>query len=187
MLEDRDIILRCRDGQTDRIDILVDRYKTPLYTLCRKLTKDPGDADDLFQDTWVKAMRHIGQCDPERKFSTWLYTICLNRYRDRYRRGKRWLARIKEYSSTDAKELEMDQVPAGNPSPEDDVITGERESVVRRALDSLEDKLRLPILLFYFQEMSLAEIGGILGIPEGTVKNRMFLGRKKLEAILEGI
>ncbi len=187
MVEDRDIILRCRDGQSDLMDILIDRYQTPLYTLCRKLTKDPGDADDLFQDTWVKVMKHIGQCDPDRKFSNWLFTICVNRYRDRYRRRKRWLSRIKEYSSTEAKDLEMDQAPAGNPSPADDVIAGERESAVRRALDKLEDKLRIPILLHYFREMTISEIAEILDMPDGTVKTRLFNGRKKLEAILGGI
>ena len=187
MLEDRDIIERCREGQTDLINILIDRYQTPLYTLCRKLTSNREDADDLFQDTWVKAMKHIGQCNPERKFSTWLYTICVNRYRDRYRKRKRWLSRVKEYASTETKDAEMDRVAAQGPSPADDAVSEETRSVVREALDGLEDKLRIPMLLFYFREMSLAEVAEILDIPDGTLKNRLFLGRQKLKTVLGGI
>ena len=187
MLEDRDIIERCREGQTDLISILIDRYQTPLYTLCRKLTSNRDDADDLFQDTWVKVMKYIGQCNPERKFSTWLYTICVNRYRDRYRKRKRWLSRVKEYASTETKYEEMDRVGADEPSPVDEVISEETRSAVRGALDRLDDKLRIPMLLFYFREMRLAEVAEVLDIPDGTLKNRLFLGRNKLKAILGGI
>jgi RNA polymerase sigma-70 factor (ECF subfamily) len=187
MLEDRDIILRCRSGQTELIDVLVDRYRTELYTLCRKLAKDPADADDLFQDTWVKAMRHIGQCDPERKFSAWLFAICVNRYRDRYRKGKRWLRRFKEYGSTEQKDEEMAQAGDGRQAADDCLISKEENLAVRGALDRLEDKYRVPMHLYYFQGLTMAEVAVILGLPDGTVKTRLFVGREKLRAMLGGV
>ena len=93
MLEDRDIVRRCQEGQTDLMEILIDRHQTALYTLCRQLAGDPSDADDLFQDTWVRVMRSIGQFSGEHEFTSWLFRICVNRYRDKYRKRKRWLKR----------------------------------------------------------------------------------------------
>jgi RNA polymerase sigma-70 factor (ECF subfamily) len=185
MLEDRDIVRRCQEGQTDLMDILIDRHQTALYTLCRKLTGDPSDADDLFQDTWVRVMRSIGQFSGEYPFTTWLFRICVNRYRDKYRKRKRWLKRIKEYPSTEKQDTAMESVASGGPGPDGQVIQREAEQAVRNALARLDDKFRVPILLHYFRDLSISDVARILSLPDGTVKTRLARGREMLRGMVE--
>ena len=186
MLEDREIIRRCRQGQTGLLDVLIDRHKTDLYSLCLKLTRSGPDADDLFQDTWVNVMKSLESYSEEHTFRTWLFAICLNRYRDLYRWRKRWWRRVTRLSLGAGRQDALDYFEAGDPDPEQSLISEERRAAVKRALDNLEDMFRLPILLHYFQGLPVAEVGEILKIPPGTVKSRMSAGREKLRAAMEG-
>jgi RNA polymerase sigma-70 factor (ECF subfamily) len=196
VLEDGEIIRRCLCGQMGMMDVLIDRYKTDLYSLCVKLAGSGHDADDLFQDTWVKAMKSLESYDPEYRFKTWLFAICTNRYRDLYRWRRRWWRRVRRLgegaggrgtggTEEPLPEDELAATKADQPTPEDWTISREAESAVKEALDSLDDPLRLPILLHYFQDLSVSEIGVILGIPHGTVKTRLLRGRERLRTALE--
>ena len=190
MLEDGEIIRRCLAGQTAMMDVLIDRYKTDLYSLCVKLARNGPDADDLFQDTWVKVMRSLATYNPEHRFKTWLFAVCTNRYRDLYRWRKRWWRRVRRLGETTGSEgrsrpEEEAALKAADPTPEEHAISRESRQVVRAALDCLSDTLRLPILLHYFQDLSVAEISEVLAIPEGTVKTRLKRGRERLRAEME--
>jgi len=107
MIDDRTIISRCQAGQLALSDILIHRYKKPLYSFCCKLAGNRNEVDDLFQDTWVNAIKNINNCAPEKRFITWLFTICINLYRDRYRYKYRWMKVIKSYFLDIDKEKEM--------------------------------------------------------------------------------
>jgi RNA polymerase sigma-70 factor (ECF subfamily) len=194
VLEDGEIIRRCLCGQMGMMDVLIDRYKTDLYTLCVKLAGDRHDADDLFQDTWVKAMRNLASYNSEHRFRTWLFAICTNRYRDLYRWRKRWWRRLRRLGEGAGRggglgdhlpEEELATAEADQPTPEEWTISRETGSAVREALDALDESFRLPILLHYFHDLSVSEIGEILGIAQGTVKTRLLRGREKLRAALE--
>lgn len=185
MLEDGEIIRRCRNGQTGLIDILIDRHKTDLYSLCMKLTRSGPDADDLFQDTWVRVMKRIDTFSPEHNFKTWLFTICTNRYRDLYRWRRRWWRRVLHAGSKERFEEELELVESQGPDPEQQAIAAEEKAMLREAVDKLDESLRLPIVLHYFHGLSTAEIGEVLGIPQGTVKTRLLGGRDKLRKALE--
>ena len=94
MQNEREIIRRCQRGEIRLMDLLIERYRVSLYSFCRKLTRNRTDADDLFQETWAAAMRGIGSFSGEKPFRPWLFAICINRYRDAYRkrrRRQRWL------------------------------------------------------------------------------------------------
>jgi RNA polymerase sigma-70 factor (ECF subfamily) len=196
VLEDGEIIKRCLNGQTGMMDLLIDRYKTDLYSLCAKLARSGPDADDLFQDTWVKAMGSLRTYNPERRFKTWLFAICTNRYRDLYRWRKRWWRRVKGIGEgrgragdgppAEARPAdELAEMESGDPTPEERAVSRETEGALREGLEGLEDTLRLPILLFYYQDLSVAEIAGILDVPPGTIKTRLFRGRERLKTALE--
>jgi RNA polymerase sigma-70 factor (ECF subfamily) len=186
VLEDGDIIRRCQGGQRGLIDTLIDRYQTDLYSLCVKLTRGGPDADDLFQDTWVRVMKRIDSFSPENNFKTWLFTICTNRYRDMYRWRKRWWHRVRQFGSKEDFEAELELVESQEAGPAELAVSKEEKASVRQAVDSLEDTFRLPVVLHYFHEMSTAEIGEVLGIPQGTVKTRLHGARDKLRRALEG-
>ncbi len=185
MLDDSTVITRCQAGQLELCDILVDRYKKPLYSFCCKLTGNRGEADDLFQDTWVKAIRNIHHCAADKRFINWLFTICINLYRDRYRKFSRWLKVVKSYLSTEHMETEMANVESNDPGPEDKTVKTDQEITVRNALGTLKDTLRIPLILYYYREFSLNEISEMLEIPEGTVKSRLAAGRSRLKKIME--
>jgi len=167
------------------MDILIDRYQTDLYSLCVKLTRGGPDADDLFQDTWVRVVKRIDGFSPERSFKTWLFAICMNRYRDMYRWRKRWLRRVRPFGSGERTEEEIERVESGDPGPDQLAVSAEERNLLRKAVDALEDTLRLPVLLHYFQGLSTAEIGEVLGIPGGTVKTRLQRAREKLRRTME--
>ena len=191
MLDDGQIIRRCLDGQMGMMDLLIDRHKTDLYSLCLKLTRSGPDADDLFQDTWVKVMKSLDSYNPEHRFKTWLFAICMNRYRDLYRWRRRWWRRVRRLGEEGSPEGEprpddeLAAMEAGEPNPEEQAISQEKRGAVREALDRLDDPFRLPILLHYFQDLSVAEIARILKIPTGTVKTRLLRGREKLKGAIE--
>jgi RNA polymerase sigma-70 factor (ECF subfamily) len=185
VLDDREIIHRCQCGQTHLMDLLVDRYKDPLYSLCMKLARNGPDADDLFQDTWVNAMKKIDSFSLDRKFSPWLFGICVNRYRDRYRWRTRWLHRLKQLASGGRIEHATAGLKGDAPTPDEILIMSEKTEAVRKAIDGLEDKYRLPVILHYYHGYSMEEIGNILDIPSGTVKSQLSRGRQLLKRSME--
>jgi len=185
LLDDSTLIRRCQNGQMEYLDVLVERYQSPLYTMCRKLTRT--DADGLFQDTWLRVFRAIGRFAPERPFLTWLLTICVNLYRDRYRKRRTWRRRIVGYGETAGLEYQAANVGSNSPGPDLQLIQGETKALVRQALDRLDDDHRLPLLLYYYRQLKVTEIATVLSIPAGTVKSRLANGRRKLGAMIEDI
>lgn len=185
MLEDGEIIRRCRAGQTGLMDILIDRHKTDLYSLCVRLTRCGPDADDLFQDTWIRVMKRLDSYSSEHRFKAWLFAICINRYRDLYRWHKRWRRRGRRCEVGEGTEDQLASIEAQDRDPEQQAISEENKVIVRRAIDKLDDSLRLPIFLHYFQNLSTEEISVVLEIPQGTVKSRLHKGRNRLRASME--
>ncbi|MCK4415062.1 MAG: sigma-70 family RNA polymerase sigma factor [Candidatus Eisenbacteria sp.] len=185
MLEEREIIRRCQCGQIRLMDVLIDRYQVALYTLCRKLTRNAGDADDLFQDTWAAAMQKIGTFSAEGRFRPWLFAICVNRYRDDYRKRQRWYRRLRPWQSREEEERIVERVPARNPGPDEQLGRAEQRGAVRAAVQALDDRYRIPVLLHYGRGLSMDEIGEIMGIPAGTVKSRLAHARQEIGAHLE--
>jgi RNA polymerase sigma-70 factor (ECF subfamily) len=184
-MTDNELIQRCKSGQTELMDILIERYKTALYTMCRKLTMNAVDADDLFQDTWIKAVRNIERFEPGKNFATWLFTICVNLYRDKYRRKKRWMKRVKSYFSSAELERETAEIKSDLPDTDEEVIENEMKTMLQNSIDRLDDIYRIPLLLYYYRELSVAEVSGILEIPEGTVKSRLAAARQKLKDMIK--
>lgn len=185
MIEDAEIIRRCRQGQMGLMDILVDRYKIELFSLCMRLARTKPDADDLFQDTWVRAMKRLDSYSLEYGFKTWIFAICTNRYRDLYRRRRRWMRRLRGNWGMDSEEETLARIEAPAAGPEETVLQDEQRAAVKQALAALDDAFRLPVVLHYFHGCSTAEIGAILEIPAGTVKSRLFKGRELLKTLLE--
>ena len=155
------------------IDQYIQQYGRRLYGLCRSLCSDPFDADDLYQETWLRVVKHISQYDPNREFEPWLTRICVNTYRSTLRRLAK--SPLLDFSNGDEK----DRLLASVPAPEE-----KDYAPLYEAVDKLPEKLRLAVILFYFQGEDLASAAGILGIPVGTVKSRLSKARKQLKEVL---
>jgi RNA polymerase sigma-70 factor (ECF subfamily) len=184
-LEDKEIVERYMSGRSDIIDILIDRYKNPLFKLCCHLTANSTDADDLFQDTWVKAVKSIKLYDASKPFSPWLYSICTNLYKDSYRVKKRWLSRIKEYFSDEEKDADIESADNMSYLPEEELIEKYSRESIKNYVNMLDDIYRLPLILYYFKEIDYMDIGTVLDIPVGTVKSRLYKAKQKLRKLME--
>ena len=154
---------------------LVSEYGKRLYAAAVMLCKDESAAEDLFFRTLERAVRKISKFSPAGSFYGWLYTIMLN-FRRMDLRKKRELPESEEFF---AQRMTDESVFV------DKMIEKLDATVLREAVASLSEGHRKMLLLRYFEDFSVAEIAGILEIPEGTVMSRLYNARKSLKKILE--
>ena len=149
-------------------------YGKRLYGLCLHLCANSYEAEDLYQETWLKVVKNIDKYDPAKEFEPWLTTSCVNTYRNTLRRILKSPV-FNTFATTEEKEQTLNNLPA----PE-----GKDYSDLYAAINQLPEKLRLTILLFYFRDMNIESVAAVLGIPPGTVKSRLNKARKLLKEVL---
>lgn len=149
-------------------------YGKRLYGLCMVLCANSYEADDLYQETWLKAVKYIDRFDKTKEFEPWLTKICVNTYRSTLRRVAKSPI-FNTFPTTEDKENIINSIPA----PE-----GEDYSELYAAIDKLPEKLRITVQLFYFRNMEITSVSAVLGIPPGTVKSRLNKARNKLKEVL---
>jgi len=183
-ISDEDLACAVQRGEMSALETLVGRYQSPLLGfLYRAVGSDRPLAEDLVQETFLRMLRSIHQYQYPRPFKRWMYAIALNLARDHYRRaeGKHTYPVVDEEAL-----LESSREEPGF-EPQDaclQVEAGQRALAVSRAFTRLPSHQREVILLRYYQELSLHEIGELLSIPVGTVKSRLSLGIQRLQALL---
>ena len=149
------------------MDQYIRQYGRRLYGLCRSLCRNVQEADDLYQDTWLKALDKLDSYDPGLPFEPWITRICVNTYRNVLRRLARSPVRPME---------EGEDFPAPD-SPD--------YAPLYEAVRGLPEKLRVTVVLYYFRDMDTAGTAEVLGVPQGTVKSRLSKARKLLKEVLE--
>lgn len=155
------------------IDQYIRQYGKRLYGLCLSLCANTFEADDLYQDTWLKVLKNFSQFDSSKEFEPWLTQICVNTYRNALRRIKR--SPFLNFQTNEEKDAWLSAVPA---------TEKEDYSELHAAIQKLPEKLRMCVILFYFEGMDIAATASALGIPEGTVKSRLSKARQKLKEVL---
>ena len=156
------------------IDQYIRQYGKRLYGLCLSLCANTFEADDLYQDTWLQVVRNISQYDPDREFEPWLTKICINTYRNMLRKITR--SPLLNFQTNEEKDAVLQSVPA---------LEKPDYSLLYEAINQLPEKLRLAVILFYFEGMDIAATAQVLGIPDGTVKSRLNKARKLLKEVLD--
>ncbi|BFH59571.1 RNA polymerase sigma factor [Paenibacillus azoreducens] len=169
--------------EIDELNDLVKQHGKAIYGFCHKLTGNKADTDDLYQETFLKAMEMLHKMDASHNPKSFLISVAIQ-LRKNNRRKFAWRRRIAP--TVEFKE-EVDKIcpPDGEASPENAVLSDELRGMIRDAADSLNDKLRIPLYMYYTAEMSVEEIASVLKIPPGTVKSRLFQARKAMKKILE--
>src|SRR5688572_4753771 len=162
-------------------------YLEPLYATALRLTRNRADAEDLVQDTFVKALRFSDRFERGTNLRAWLSTILHNTWRNRLRDTGREAAAI-EVDSTRLEEVEAAATDgsAGRETPEQLLLRKTLDADLRAALDDLPDNFRQAVWLRDVEEFSYAEIARIVGVPIGTVMSRISRGRKLLFERLAG-
>lgn len=157
------------------IDQYINQYGKRLYGLCLTLCANSDDADDLYQDTWLKVVGNFSQYDSAKEFEAWLTQICVNTYRNILRRIVKSPI-FNGFSTNEEKDAVIDSVSSAPPRD---------YSALHCAIEQLPEKLRITIILFYFRDMDLKSTAMVLGIPIGTVKSRLSKSKKQLKEALK--
>jgi RNA polymerase sigma-70 factor (ECF subfamily) len=176
MPEDEELVSRIRQGDHEAFEALYNKYKLPLYRTALAITRDHGTAEELLQDTLVRAYAALDRVDASVALSPWLHRIVVNL-------SYNWIKRKRHFPVALDEVLEGLAVPA-SACPEEVVEGNELCQVIREAVDSLSFKRRVVIVLYYLQGFSLQEISYILDCPVGTVKSRLHYASKALRAKL---
>lgn len=173
--EDQSDVERVLSGDLSAFEGIVRRWQGPLVNLAYRFCHDRGRAEEMAQEAFLRAYRGLAKWRRDAAFSTWLFALATNLYCSELRR-------------IPAGMTPLEDVPEPRDSrPFDSGLEdADRDRAVRRAVDALPPKYREALILFYFQEMDIPAAARSLGLPEGTVKARLFRARKILQARLSG-
>lgn len=176
--DDATLVARAATGDRTAFNALYQRHQLPLYRTALALTRDKGAAEELLQETFLRAYRHLARVVlPEGgTLRPWLHRILINLTHD-------WSARQRGLPSPLEAATER-LLAAATPSPERQAEQRELERVVSEAIALLPFKQRVVVVLYYLHDMDLNEISATLALPPGTVKSRLFYGRARLKAEL---
>ena len=165
------------NGDANAFAVLVDRYKDLVYTLALRMMKHTEEAEEAAQDTFIKVYKSLDKFKGESKFSTWIYRVAYNTCLDRLKKNKRqqYTVEINEYTEHQVKTLD---------NALDKIETKEREQTIQDCLALLPSEDSFLLTLYYFEELSLEEIGKIVDLKPNNVKVKLFRSRKKLATLL---
>lgn len=166
---DRELVLRARRGDRAAFGLLVRRHQRRIHGLGVRLLRDRDDADDLVQETFVRAWRALDRFDPERPLMPWLLRIATNRAMSLLDVRKR--RRAEELTET---------IPDAGPSPPEQADRRRLHAAVRREVDRLPEDQRVVLVLRAAEDLSYREIAEVLGVPIGTVMSRLARARETL-------
>ncbi len=171
--EDDEDVARVLGGDVDAFAGIVRRWQGPLVNLAFRFCGDAGRAEEMAQEAFLRAYRRLATYRGDAAFSTWLFALATNVYRDEVRRVPARMVALE-----DAAE------PAAPASLRDDLCAREQDRIVHSAVLTLPAKYRDAVLLYYFQEMDLPAAARTLRVPEGTLKAHLSRGRQLLRAKL---
>jgi RNA polymerase sigma-70 factor (ECF subfamily) len=183
---DKDLVIRVKEGDSKAYDELVTLYKSAVYGVIYKMVNNKQEAEDLTQEAFIKAYNSIQSFNADYAFSTWLFKIATNNCIDFFRKRK-----LKTYSmdrTIKYKEDEIQQEYADpQPDAEGEIIADEKSRKINKAIDELPEKYRIAIVLRHRDEKSYEEIAKELSLPLGTVKARIFRAREMLKKSLKDL
>ena len=164
---DNELVLGCLGGDEHAFEVLLLRYQGPVYNAVLRMVRRPEEAGDLTQTAFLKAYERLSSFDSGQKFFSWLYRIAINEAINHLKRRGKLEPLDGEWAST-----------ARN--PEDALVESDLAVHVQDALMSIATDYRAVLVLRHFEDLSYDEIGIVLGIPEKTVKSRLFTARQLL-------
>ena len=178
------LVAGARQGDPQAFERLVGHFQDRIYNYVARMVHDPTEAEDVAQDTFVRAYQALPHFRGASSFQTWLYRIASNLAIDaaRSRKRRRWNAVSLDdpLDSNEDSELGRDLPDDLSRGPEAELESAETRQLVLEAIGQLSSKLRPVIVLYDLQGLSYQEIAEILGCPLGTVKSRLFNARRQL-------
>jgi RNA polymerase sigma-70 factor (ECF subfamily) len=179
-LTDEEIVARVRAGEGQLFELVMRRHNRRIYRTARSIVRDDAEAEDVMQDAYVRAYSHLNEFEGRARFATWLTRIAVHEALARLRRRRRLQPLDVETQETESMSTSQ------RSSPEQSASDSEIRAVLEKAIDGLSDEFRAVFVLRAVEGLSGSETAECLGIPEETVKTRLFRARARLqEAVLE--
>ncbi len=169
---DRELIVRAQGGDGTAQESIVKQFSPMVFRLISRFFRSREDVEDLAQDVFLKVFARIDQVRPDENFSGWLARVAVNTCYDELRKNRRRKLAMETYGPEAFREASV-------APPEVDSY-----GKARAALESLDPKLRIPLILKEIEEQSVEQIARTMGLTQTNVKVRLFRARKKLAAIL---
>ncbi|MDR3633762.1 MAG: sigma-70 family RNA polymerase sigma factor [Isosphaeraceae bacterium] len=172
LARDEWLALGCQRGWPEAFEELIREMERPLLYYLAKLLRDDERALDVLQEIWLRAFRTIRRLEDPRRLRPWLYRIAHGLVVDRIRQD-------------DARErAEQARAVTSDAAAEEDEFEAEDAAAIHCALDALDARHREVLILHFLEAMPLADIAAVIGLPVGTVKSRVFYGKKALRETL---
>ena len=173
---DRDLVLRTRRGEVEAFGEVVTRYQQSVFNVCYRMLGERMEAEDLTQETFLRAYEKLGTFDVERPFGPWIRRVATNLCLNHIQGQKPESYELDE---------ERDQSSVHDPQEPESILQGEQSAeAVRNAILSLPAHYRAVIELRHYQEMSYSEIAQTLGLPLSDVKSHLYRARRRVSKLL---
>lgn len=179
------------------LESFIAEYGKDIYSFCCFLTRDRYEAEELYQEVFLRATTHQERMNIQENPKGYLLSMALRLWKDRQRKLARRQRIAPRQTYVEGWEpVAGEQEGAGRSEnfsqsegqlPMELILQRERQTQVRQAVEGLPEKYRTVVLLYYMEEMDISQIARILGVPRGTVKSRLFQARKQLKRKLECI
>jgi RNA polymerase sigma-70 factor (ECF subfamily) len=184
------VVERARSGDGEAFRELVERHSRPLFRLAYRMTGSESDAEDVVQETFLKAYRQLARFDGRASFGTWLHRIATNCALDIVRARRRRGEQFSEPSASagDVRSFTddlVDSAPSSEPAPDRLAMGGETRRRVAEAMNDLSPVERAAFVMRHFEGVSMEEIGHVLGCQTGAAKHSVFRAIQKLRRALE--
>jgi RNA polymerase sigma-70 factor (ECF subfamily) len=172
-IDDNRLIEATLRGDVDSFGVLVERYQRPLYNAALRITGNREDALEATQSAFLGVFDRLETFDPSHRFFSWVFRAVVNEALDIARGRRRFV---------DDEGAAPERIATGD--PESELSSTQEGARVRRALQRLDVDYRVVVILRHFHDLSYAEMAELIGIPEKTVKSRLFSARRELRELL---
>lgn len=183
---DEQLMLRLSGGDAAALRLLMERYQGPLFGYLCRLLPSRQDAEDVFQEAFLRVLRHASRFQTQRRFRPWLYAIATNLVRNAHRaRSYRQTVPLDRPAGEEDGASLADLLPGRSVAPTAALEAAEAQAAVRAAVAALPEKGRTALVLYYYQGLPYAEIAEVLEVPVGTVKSRIHNAMARLGQSLD--
>ncbi|SPE39555.1 RNA polymerase, sigma-24 subunit, ECF subfamily [Candidatus Sulfopaludibacter sp. SbA3] len=182
-------VSRARSGDTDAFRVLVERHSRSLFRLAFRMTGNQQDAEDVVQESFLRAYKQLAKFDERASFGTWLYRIAANCSLDLVRSRKRRSEHLAPAMDTSGAEVEdpVVSLPSTDPNPERLALSTEVRERVAEAMRDLSPTERTAFVLRHFEGMCMEEVSRVLDCQPGAAKHSVFRAVQKLRRALEPV
>ena len=179
--DDVDLIQRVLAGDDDAFSVLVKKYQKQVHALAWRKIGDFHIAEEITQDTFLKAYKKLATLKEPQRFDSWLYVIAANRCRSWLRKKRVWTQPLEQLEETDDEQLQREMYSEFVAAENERTTAEAQRDVVKKLLAKLQDSERTIMTLHYFGEMTCTEIGAFLGVSKNTIKSRLRRAQQRLK------